>query len=79
MSRKCKLTGKKRLVGYSISHAHNKTKKVQLANIQWKRLFLPDQNRFIRVRVSTRALRTITRKGLVKYLKDEGLTLRDIT
>ena len=79
MSRKCKLTGKDRLVGYSISHAHNKNKKVQQANIQSKRIFLPEQNRFIRVKVSTRALRTITRKGLTVYLKENGLTLKDIS
>ena len=79
MSRKCKLTGKNRLVGFSISHAHNKTKKVQQANIQSKRIYIPEQKRFVRVRVSTRALRTITRKGLSAFLKEKGLTLKDIS
>ena len=79
MSRKCKLSGKAGLVGYSVSHAHNKTKKVQRANLQWKRIFVPEENRYVRVRLSTRALRTVTRKGLLGYLKDEGMTLRDVT
>ena len=79
MSRKCKLSGKKRLVGYQISHAHNKTKKAQQPNLQWKRVFIPEQNRHVRVRVSTRALRTITKKGLMNYLRDQGLRLKDIS
>jgi len=79
MSRKCKLSGKGPLVGYQISHAHNKTKKVQQPNLQWKRIYVAEEDRFVRVRVSARALRTITKKGLLTYLKDEGLKLSDIT
>lgn len=79
MSRKCKLSGKGPLVGYQISHAHNKTKKVQQPNLQWKRIYVPEEDRFVRVRVSARALRTITKKGLLGYLKDAGLSLSDIT
>ncbi len=79
MSRTCKLTGKRRLAGFTISHAHNKTRKFQQPNLQWKRVYIPEESRFVRIRVSTRALRTITRKGLLKYLQDENLTLRDLT
>ncbi len=79
MSRKCSISGKKRLVGYQISHAHNKSKKVQQPNLQWKRLYVPEQDRFVRVRVSTRALRTITRKGLSAFLADNNMTLSDIS
>jgi len=79
MARRCKLTGKGRSVGYNISHAHNKTKKVQLPNLQRKRMWLDSANRMVRVRLSTRALRTVTKKGLERFLKDEGLKLRDIT
>lgn len=79
MSRVCKLTNKRRNVGYNISHAHNKTKKVQQPNLQNKRLWLESQKRMIRVKLSTRALRTVTKKGLDRFLRDEGLTLRDIT
>jgi large subunit ribosomal protein L28 len=66
-------------VGYSISHAHNKTKKVQLPNIQTKQVWLDSEQRMVRIRLSTRALRTVTKKGLESFLRDEGLTLKDIT
>lgn len=79
MSRKCKLSGKAGLVGFQISHAHNKTKKVQRANLQWKRIYVPEEGRFVRLRLSTRALRSVTRKGLIPYLKANGLTLADVT
>lgn len=79
MSRKCKISGKRRLVGFQISHAHNKTKKVQQPNLQWKRIYVPEEERFVRVKVSTRALRTISRKGLINYLRDNGMTLADLS
>lgn len=79
MARKCSLTGKRRNVGMNVSHSHIRTKKVQQPNIQSKRLWFEDQSRFVRVRLSTRALRTVSRKGLSQWLRDEGLTLRDIT
>ena len=79
MSRKCKLTGKGPLSGNLVSHAHNKTRRVQLPNLQWKRIFVPELDRTVRIRMSTRAIRTIDKKGLMAYLKEEGLTLKDIT
>jgi len=79
MARKCKLSGKKPLVGYNISHAHNKTKKRQIPNLQRKRIFVTELGRFVRVRLSTRALRTVTKKGLLPFLKEEGLSLKDVT
>ena len=78
MARICKLTGKRPLTGNSISHAHNKTKRRQLPNLQWKSVWVPELERSVRIRLSTRALRTIDKKGLLTYLKDEGLRLRDV-
>ena len=78
MSRKCKLTGKGPMAGNNVSHAHNKTRMVQLPNLQWKKIYVPELGRSVRVRLSTRALRTIDKKGLLSYLKDRGLKLRDI-
>lgn len=78
MSWKCKLTGKGPMSGNNVSHAHNKTRRVQLPNLQWKRVFVPELGRTVRIRMSTRALRTIDKKGLMAFLKDEGLTLRDV-
>ena len=77
--RVCELTGKRANIANNVSHAHNKTKKRQLPNLQSKRIYVPEENRWVRVRLSTRALRTVTKKGLLAYLKDEGLTLKDVT
>lgn len=79
MPRRCQITGKKPLAGKNISHAHNVTPKWQRPNIQTKRLFVPELGRRIRVKVSTRALRTISKKGFMRFLRDEGLTLSDVT
>jgi large subunit ribosomal protein L28 len=66
---KCKITGKKPLVGYRVSQAHNKTKMRQQPNVQSKRVWDDDQGKYVRVRVSTRALRTIEKNGLSTVLK----------
>ena len=79
MSRRCQISGKKPMSARNISHAHNVTNRWQIPNLQRKRLYVPELKRFIRLKVSTRALRTITKKGLLPYLKSEGLTLKDIT
>ena len=79
MARRCNLTGKRRNVGMKVSHSHIRTKKVQLPNIQSKRVWYEEQGRWVRLRVSTRALRTISKKGLSRFLTDSGLTLKDIS
>lgn len=79
MSRKCSISGKKPLAGNNVSHAHNKTRRWQRPNVHSKRLFVPEINRNVRLRVSTRALRTISKIGLMQYLKKEGLSLKDVT
>jgi large subunit ribosomal protein L28 len=78
MSRKCKLTNKGPLVGNRVSHANNKTKMRQLPNLQYKRIYLPEEERWVRVRLSVRALRTVSKKGLIQFLKDENLQLKDV-
>ena len=79
MPRRCAITGKGPLTGNNVSHAHNKTKRRQNPNLQKKRIYVPELGRTIRVRISTSALRSITRQGLMSYLKKKGLTLKDIT
>ena len=79
MPRKCQITGKKPLSGHNVSHAHNVTNKWQLPNIQRKRLYVPELGRTVRLKVSARALRTIDKKGLLPFLKDNGLTIKDVT
>lgn len=79
MARKCSITGKKPLSAKNISHAHNVTNKWQRPNLQKKRIFITELNRWVRVRLSTRALRTVNKKGLLPFLKDNNLTLKDVT
>lgn len=79
MSRRCSLTNKKPLVGNRVSHAKNRTKMRQLPNLQVKRIYVPEESRWVRVRLSARALRTVSKKGLLPFLKEQGLQLKDIT
>ena len=79
MSRKCKLSGKKPLVGYNVSFSNKKTKKRWLPNLQSKMIFVPELNRSVRIKMSTRAMRTVDKIGLMAYLKKQGLTLKDVT
>ena len=79
MPRKCKLSGKKPLSGHNVSHAHNVTNKWQRPNIQRKRLYVPELGRMVRLKLSTRAMRTVDKKGLLAYLRAQGLTLADVT
>lgn len=79
MSQKCDLTGKKPLVGNHVSHANNKVKRRQNPNLHVKKLYVPELDKFIKVKVSTRALRSINKKGLMPFLKDKGLSIRDVT
>lgn len=78
MSRRCKLTGKGPLVGNNVSHAHNKTKRRQLPNLQSKKIFVPELGRTVKVRISVAAMRTIDSQGFMTYLRKNGLQLKDV-
>ena len=78
MAKRCQLTGKRPMSGNRVSHSHKKTRRRQLPNIQTKRLYIPELDRWVRVKLSARALRTVTSKGFLEFLKDEGLTLREV-
>jgi len=73
MARKCEITGKGPLVGNNVSHAHNRTKRRQLPNLQKKRIYVPELKRFITVRVSARAIKTINKNGAFVTLQKAGL------
>jgi large subunit ribosomal protein L28 len=79
MSRKCSVSGKGRLVGHRVSHANNKTKHVFKANIQPKTIFLPTLKKSVRVKLSTRIIRTIDKIGLEAALKKYGLNEQMLT
>lgn len=78
MSRRCKLTGKGPKVGNNVSHAHNKTKRRQLPNLQTKKIFVPELGRSVRMKLSTSAMRTIDSVGLMAYLRKHNLQLKDV-
>lgn len=78
MSRVCQLTGKRANNGMAVSHSHVRTKKLQQVNLQERRLWWAEGNRFIKLRVSTRALKTIQKKGLGAYAKELGVNLAKI-
>lgn len=73
MAKKCPITGKGPLVGNNVSHANNKTKRRYLPNLQYKRFWLEDEKRFIRIRVSTRGMRIIDKYGIKAVLEDMKL------
>ncbi len=75
MARVCKITGKKPMVGNNVSHANNKTKRRFLPNLQVRRLWVESEQRWVRLRLTNAALRTIDKKGLdvvLAELRAEG-------
>ena len=75
MGRTCQLTGKKANNAYAVSHSHRRTKKVQGVNLQWKRVWWPEGKRWVKLRLSTKAIKTLQKKGLTAFAKDAGINL----
>lgn len=75
VSRKCDLTGKKANNGYAVSFSHRRSKKLQQANLQWKRVFWEKEERVVRLKLSTKAIKTLERNGLDAMAKEAGLDL----
>lgn len=74
MARRCDLTGKRPNVGHKVSHSNIKTKKRQFPNLQYRRIWWEEEGRYVHLRLSTRALRTLRFKTLGQYLRENGLT-----
>ncbi|MDR6301471.1 50S ribosomal protein L28 [Mesonia maritima] len=70
MSRVCELTGKKAMVGNNVSHAMNKTKRKFNANLVKKRFYIPEEDKWITLKVSTSALKNINKRGISAVIKD---------
>jgi large subunit ribosomal protein L28 len=78
MARVCQVTGKKPMVGNNVSHANNKTKRRFLPNLQSRKFWVESENRWVRLRVSNAALRTIDKKGIdvvIAELRADGLVI----
>ena len=69
MARVCQITGKRPMSGNNVSHAHNKTKRKFYPNLHKKRFYIPEEDKWITLKVSTTALRTINKNGITAVLK----------
>ena len=70
MARVCQVTGKKPMVGNNVSHANNKTKRRFLPNLQNRKFWVECENRWISMRITNAALRTIDKNGIDAVLAD---------
>ncbi|MGB3779246.1 MAG: 50S ribosomal protein L28 [Tunicatimonas sp.] len=70
MARICQVSGKRPRVGNNVSKANNKTKRKFYPNLQRKRFYLPDEDRWVTLRVATSTLRTINKNGITAVLKE---------
>ena len=64
MSRVCDVTGKKPMFGNKVSHAHNKSRRRFNINLQKKKFWFAEENRFVTLRLSTRGMRIVDKKGI---------------
>ncbi len=84
MSRVCQLTGKRPISGNNVSHSNMKTKRRFLPNLHKKRIFIPETDQWVELKISTKAIRNINKLGIYAYLKrleakgiDTGVVLKE--
>nr|VFK20925.1 MAG: large subunit ribosomal protein L28 [Candidatus Kentron sp. LFY] len=70
MSRVCQITGKRPATGNNVSHAHNKTRRRFLPNLHTHRFWVDSEKRWVKLRISTKGLRIIDKKGIDAVLED---------
>jgi large subunit ribosomal protein L28 len=73
MSRRCQLTGTSVMSGNNVSHANNRTRRRFLPNLQVKRIWIPEEKKWVKVRLTTKALKTLDKQNsgeLQKKLKN---------
>jgi large subunit ribosomal protein L28 len=70
MSKVCQVTGKRPVTGNNVSHSNIKSKRRFLPNLQSHRFWVETENRFVRLRLSTKAMRIIDKNGIDAVLKD---------
>ena len=79
MARRCQITGKAPITGNHVSHAHNRTKRRFLPNLQKKRIWIQELNRFVTIKLSTRAIKSISKNGtsqIAKLIKEKKIKVR---
>jgi len=70
MARVCELTGKKTISGNNVSHSKRRTKRKFYPNLQSKKFYLPEEDRWVTLKVAASTIKTINKKGLSVYLKE---------
>jgi len=70
MARVCQLTGKKPVKGNNVSHSNKKTRREFCVNLKVKRIFVPELNKWVKLKISTQALKTINKKGAYNAIKE---------
>lgn len=70
MARVCQITGKHTVRGNNVSHAHNKTRRSFMPNLQRRRIWVESENRWVRLRISRKGLRIIDKNGIDAVLRD---------
>ena len=70
MARVCDVTGKKTITGNHVSKAHNKVRRKFYPNLHKKRFYVPEEDRWVTLKVSSKALRTIDKKGIYAVIKE---------
>jgi large subunit ribosomal protein L28 len=70
MARVCDLTGKRTISGNNVSHSNRKTRRKFYPNLQVKKFFIPEEGRWVELKVATSTLKTINKKGITAYLHE---------
>ena len=79
MSRRCQVTGVGPITGNHVSHAHNRRKRRFLPNLQKKRIWVQELNRFVTLKLSAKAIKNISKSGtsdIAKLIKDKQIKVR---
>lgn len=79
MGKSCAITGKKRVFGNNRPFSEKKTRRSWKPNVHSRKIYVPELGRSVRIKVSTRGMRTIEKNGgLMPYLRKQGLELKDV-
>ena len=70
MARVCQVTGKRTIRGNNVSHAHNKTRRSFLPNLHYRRFWVESENRWVKLRVSSKGLRILDKRGIDAVLAE---------
>ncbi len=70
MANVCQITGKKMMVGNNVSHAKNRTKRRFYPNLQTKKFYIPEEEKYVTLKVTAAGIRTINKKGIFAAMKE---------